>query len=157
MVAPIITSDSFVDKRGRVWETISTPSCQFRMLFSQVETPTVQDRGPTLEVYGLEDGEWREVLKFDCFEKGPHWHRCYPGLPDAITNLEATGFNAAIDFAAAQLRQNFGGLISEQGFTSLASEETIGEVSAALPVVEARLREMARAEGPVQVLRSSMG
>src|SRR5688500_1781825 len=95
------------------WETISTDSFQFRFAFRE----TASDRGPTLEVYANRPDGWKEVLKFDCFQNGPHWHRCHPEGADDRLQLEPAGIGAGIDFATKQLRENFRPLMEEQGFS----------------------------------------
>src|SRR5436309_2867499 len=88
---------------------------EFKMMSRKVN----EDHGGTLEIYGQVDGERHELLKFDCFEQGPHWHRCRIGQKDEITNLNPPGATDALRFTMETLRTRFGSLIDEQGFGSL--------------------------------------
>jgi hypothetical protein len=123
------------------WEVVAAGPFEFRLAFRHVG----EDRGPTLEVFGRRGEDWREVLRFDAFERRPHWHRCHPEAKDDIFFLEPAGFAAALDFAADQLRDRFGPLLSEQGFSELAVAAAAPEVRAALPTVDRRLRELVQA------------
>src|SRR5689334_2380674 len=88
---------------------------EFRMMSRSVN----QDHGGTLEVFGRIDGAAKELLKFDCFEQGPHWHRCYPDRKDEITQLAPASAAEALRFAIETLSTRFGPLIAEQGFATL--------------------------------------
>src|SRR5437868_4566691 len=98
------------DLKNVQWEVIPAGPFEFRLAFRKIG----DDRGPTLEVYGQDEGEWKEVLKFDAFEKRPHWHRCHPVEKDEIIFTDPTGFEAQLDFAGGQLRDHFGRLLEEQ-------------------------------------------
>lgn len=37
-------------------------------------TEGLDDRGVALHVCAEQDGEWREFLRFDCFDEDPHYH-----------------------------------------------------------------------------------
>lgn len=125
-------------KRNEGWETIQGGPFQFRFRFRTSD----RDRGPTLEVYGLQAESWQEVLKFDCFENGPHWHRVRPDASQDVIQLEPLGMDAIIDFASAQLGANLGSLLAEQGFAELAIAADSDELKVALPAVERRLRAL---------------
>lgn len=116
---------------------------EFRMMSRRLEGG-MEDHGGTLEVYGLLDGRSQEVLKFDCFAAGPHWHRCYPDRPDLITQLEHAGAEQALQFALETLRARFGELIAEQGFAPLSPETTGPELDAALSAVEGAMSQLCR-------------
>ena len=120
------------------WETIEGGSFRFRFKFRASD----KDHGPTLEVYGRQGEEWPEVLKFDCFQNAPHWHRVRPDASEDVIQLDPLGMDAIIDFAATQLGANFRTLLTEQGFVELASATAADPTRAALPDVERRLREL---------------
>jgi hypothetical protein len=147
------TRGSRVGGYGVVWETVGTPTFEFRMAYRRIEFPTTQDHGPTVEVYGRQGDELHEVLKFDCFATGPHWHRCRPGEKDEVSPIEGGSMDAALDFAVATIRDRFEDLATDQGYGRFATPECRKELLAALPVVEGRMREMLRDGGPVQVVR----
>ncbi len=116
---------------------------EFRMMSRTLEGG-MEDHGGTLEVYGFVDGRLQEVLKFDCFAAGPHWHRCYPDKPDLITQLENTDAEQALQFAMDTLRGRFGELIAEQGFAPLSPETEGPEADAALSAVEGAMIQLIR-------------
>lgn len=124
------------------WEVIAADPFEFRFAFRQIG----EDRGPTLEVYAVDGAEKQELLKFDGFEKRPHWHRCRTGEKDTIINREASSFEQELAFAMEQLTQNFGSLISEQGFGRLASSAVTPNVRSAVAEVEQKMHLLVAAQ-----------
>jgi cystathionine beta-lyase len=68
------------------------------------------DCGPTLHVRRASDD--RELLRFDCFERSPHWHVDPPGR-DEITSLHPG--DDSIAFAIGQLESDPEGLLKRAG------------------------------------------
>jgi hypothetical protein len=113
---------------------------EFRMMSRSVNL----DHGGTLEVYGNLDGGSRELLKFDCFEQAPHWHRCYPDRKDEIAQLAPATAMQALEFAVETLRTSFGSLIAEQGFGELSDAAAGAEVREALVGGAATMSELVK-------------
>jgi len=80
---------------------------------------TVAFRGPgaTLRVFGPVDGSERELLRFDDFVEGPHYH--VPADGDQIA-FDRSRFGEPLDFYVAQVRDHLGELLTQGGF-----EETL--------------------------------
>lgn len=73
-------------------------------------------------------------VKFDCSERGPHWHRCYPGRADDVFNQEPAGFDAMIAFGETQLSgDTLPTMLREQSYAALATPERITAAQAAVP------------------------
>jgi cysteine-S-conjugate beta-lyase len=89
--------------------------------------------GPTLRIRRPGDG--RELLRFDCFARGAHWHLDPPGR-DAITPIGPA--LDAIDWTLAELRRDLPGLVARAGGPSL--DASPAELEAALGEVERALR-----------------
>lgn len=147
---------SLKDVNGIEWDTITTPSFQFRMVHMQIKMDKSRDHGPTLVILGRVNEQWKELLKFDCYEsKFAHWHRCHPEGLDQLDLIYPEGkvgtYAQAIDFTMNKL-QEFGRLVAEQGFRELSTPERIAEVSSVLPMVERRMRELGSDNAPRQLL-----
>ncbi len=71
------------------------------------------DGGPTLRI--CEGPGGRELLRFDCFAKGPHWH-VDPGGNEAIQKIEAAG--SPIDWTLSELRGGLSDYLARAGFTA---------------------------------------
>jgi cystathionine beta-lyase len=93
--------------------------------------------GPTLRVRRARDE--RELLRFDCFLRGAHWH-LDPAGPDRITRLSHEV--DALEWVVAELRRDLAGYVSRAG-GELGSVDG-GALEEALCQVELALRQ-----GPV--------
>ena len=51
--------------------TIGVSGLRFNVRYANVSTG---DRGPSLRIYGDVEGKPVQLLRFDCFEKQPHFH-----------------------------------------------------------------------------------
>jgi hypothetical protein len=71
------------------------------------------DGGPTLRVREV-SGE-RELLRFDCFAKGPHWH-ADPGGNEVIEKITTTG--SPIDWTLSELRGGLAAYLARAEFTT---------------------------------------
>lgn len=68
--------------------------------------------GPTLRVY---DAAGRELLRFDCFARGAHWH-ADPGGRDARSAIASDVDPVA--WALTELRRDLAGYLGRAGYAS---------------------------------------
>ena len=88
------------------------------------------DGGPTLRVHDSAGG--RELLRFDCFAKGPHWH-VDPGGNDVISTMD--GIESPLDWVLGELRRDLPGYLARAKFDSqlpAGSDAKLDEVEKAL-------------------------
>ncbi len=71
------------------------------------------DGGPTLRVHDSAAG--LELLRFDCFAKGPHWH-VDPGGNEVISKIE--GPESPLDWVLGELRRDLPGYLARAKFDS---------------------------------------
>jgi cystathionine beta-lyase len=107
--------------------------------------------GPTLRVRAADE---RELLRFDCFAHGAHWH-LDPAGRDEISPIPLE--HESLDWTLAELRRDLGGFLKRAGLTdSLPGkaevEEALARVEQALRNPPARLDQLS--EG---VLRQRTG
>jgi hypothetical protein len=62
------------------------------------------DEGPTIHVFGPVGGEEREILRFDCFKNGPHYHKGISYLDEPVTMIDAPD---SLAWVMAELGQRF--------------------------------------------------
>ena len=87
--------------------------------------------GPTLRVYDSSSG--RELLRFDCFAKNPHWH-VDPGGRNVIAKIEAEA--GPLDWVLGEVRGDLPGYLARAGF----AEDLPANPTPALDEVEKALR-----------------
>lgn len=88
------------------------------------------DGGPTLRVYDAAVG--RELLRFDCFAKNPHWH-VDPGGRDVVRKIEAAG---PLEWVLGEVLPDLPGYLSRAEFEA----ELPDDAAIALNEVEKALR-----------------
>jgi cystathionine beta-lyase len=88
--------------------------------------------GPTLRA--VREGDGRELLRFDCFVQGAHWH-LDPSGPDRISWISPSV--DSLEWTLGELRADLAGYLTRAGFPAAFEE---GEVESALARGEPGLR-----------------
>jgi cystathionine beta-lyase len=83
--------------------------------------------GPTLRVIREQDG--RELLRFDCFTQGGHWH-LDPSGRDEVTQLPSSV--DSLDWTLTELRADLAGYLAKAGFPAALDEEAVASTLARL-------------------------
>jgi hypothetical protein len=102
------------------------------------------DRGPAVRVYGDVDGQPVQLLRFDCFEKDPHYHYAPDGHDDH-RKLKGQEVPDPAAWTLAQLAGNLVSMIRTAGYDAVADRVDQGAVADAIPRVEAAIRELSAA------------
>ena len=97
------------------------------------------DRGPTIHVHGptLDNGH-EEVLRFDCFEKDPHYHLAWSYRTAAFIRICSENSFA---WSIAKLRTDINLLLQQAGAQQMTEEE-LARLQTILPDLENRRREL---------------
>ena len=104
-----------------------------------VETRHAQggaDGGPSIHVRTTQGGEELQLLRFDCFEKRPHYHYA-PGGDNASYDIDPTLVNDSLGWVISQLRTNLGAMVDRAGFPAVADGVDQSAVEVGLSQVEA--------------------
>ncbi len=100
----------------------------------------IDDTGVSLHVERVQDG--REYLRFDCFEKGPHYHYIDPsGERQTIVDFDPAALGEMLPWVMHQLRHRLDSMLDFAGGSALLPEIDRGAFEAALPRVEQIARE----------------
>ena len=75
--------------------------------------------GPTIEVYGSVGGSQVQVLRFDCFRKGPHFHYA-PDNGGEQHMLDTAKVGNSLEWALEQVRSHMPEMLRTAGFDDLA-------------------------------------
>jgi hypothetical protein len=78
------------------------------------------DRGPAVRVYGNVEGKDVQLLRFDCFERDPHYHYD-PDGKDLRWNLDALTMGDPTEFSLAQIKTRLKDMIAKAGYATVAA------------------------------------
>lgn len=116
-------------------ETITVGGLDF-----QVENRRVgQDGGPSMQVLAEVDGERVQMLRFDMFDKVPHYHYAPMGKNERY-NLDPLTIDDGIGWVINLLHEKLPKVIAKAGYETLATEASTQAVVKELPEIERRWR-----------------
>jgi len=127
---------------------IGVSGLRFNVRYANARTG---DRGPSLRIYGDVEGKPVQLLRFDCFEKQPHFHYDPEGKNNQL-RMDKANVSDPITWSMDYLRGNVADLVRIAGYSALAEQVDEGMIAAALPTVEKALRDSVPAEmrGPLE-------
>jgi hypothetical protein len=101
------------------------------------------DGGPALMVYSQVDGQRRQLLRFDCFVKDPHYHHDPDGQDDR-RHLTGMTVPQSVDFTIDAVRGRLPEMLHIAGFDALvdgldepALADVAERIEAAMQVAQA--------------------
>ena len=99
------------------------------------------DRGPAVRVFGDTDRGPVQVLRFDCFEDGPHYHYDPDGM-NGLHVLDRAVVPDVVAWALVQLRRNIRAMVMTAGYPDLAESLDQAAVSAKVGEIEDAIRRL---------------
>ena len=95
----------------------------------------VEDNGVSIHVMGAEDRH--EYLRFDCFEKGPHYHYIEPsGEKQTIVEFDVAAMGEMIPWSLVQLKNRLAPMLEYAGGAALTASLDEKLIEAALVRVD---------------------
>ena len=79
-----------------------------------------KDRGPSIRVFGNENGQPRQVLRFDCFDEDPHYHYDPTGV-NRKYHLDRLTMGCPLEFSLTQIAMRARPMIVQAGFAEAAA------------------------------------
>ncbi len=96
----------------------------------------IDDRGVSLHIFDNADGKLVEHLRFDCFDRDPHYHYIFPSEKknDRHYFKDVTS-DSPLTWALEQLKENIPALLTEADAPRLAIKVDQHEVQAIFPEI----------------------
>ena len=112
------------------------------------QTTELDDRGVSIHVFGSQDGEEREFLRFDCFEEDPHYHYIsWRERSNEMLHLDPVAIGDPVVFALECIEQRLPALLTRAGAAEVAAEVDAIALARVLPQVKEAAMRLRRAEG----------
>lgn len=99
------------------------------------------DRGPAIKVYAEVNGKAVQLLRFDCFEKDPHYHYDPEGK-NVQWKLDKVTDGDPLTWAIGQLRKNLKPMLQAAGYEQVAKGVDQEAVAKSLPKVKRILLQL---------------
>ena len=102
----------------------------------------LDDRGVSLHVSGVRDGEALEHLRFDCFDEAPHYHYVsWKDRSNVMLHLDPIADGDALQWTLERLRTRLPQMLEHAGAADIAAQLDQRQIDAVLPrVAEAAYR-----------------
>jgi hypothetical protein len=120
--------------------TIEAGAVTFAMLYRSAG----EDRGVTIHVMGSPGDQMTELLRFDCFEKIPHYHYAPLGRNERL-NLDMVAAGDPLDWALGRLRTRLPQMLEHAGFGEVAGRLDESLLASKMDEVEEAARSLAQA------------
>lgn len=115
---------------------------------SRGQTTELDDRGVSIHVFGSQDGEEREFLRFDCFEEDPHYHYIsWRERSNEMLHMDPAATGDPVAFALECIEQRLPALLRRAGAADVAAEVDMAALARILPEVKEEAMRLRRAEG----------
>jgi len=105
-------------------------------------TTDLDDRGVSIHVFGVRDGERLEHLRFDCFDEDPHYHYVsWRDRSNEMIHIDPVADGDPLEWALARLRTRLPQMLARAGAEDVAGAFDPARLEAILPkVTEAAYR-----------------
>jgi hypothetical protein len=119
------------------------------------QTTGLDDRGVALHVCAEQDGEWREHLRFDCFQEDPHYHYVsHRERRNEVLHLDPIADGDPLAWALERLRTRLPQMLARAGAADVVARLDARALEEALPrIAEAAYR--ARYGSDAEVVRAA--
>ena len=97
-------------------------------------TENLDDRGVAIHVFGEQDGEQLEVLRFDCFQEDPHYHYIsWKDRQNHMLHLDPVADGDPLEWALERIRTRLPQMLARAGAAELAARVDARSIEAVLP------------------------
>ena len=108
-------------------------------------TTGLDDRGVSLHVFGLQGGEFREYLRFDCFLEDPHYHYVsWEQHFNHMLHMDPIADGDPVTWALERIRTRLPEMFARAGAEDVAREVDLPKLQAILPEVAACAEQLRR-------------
>ncbi len=102
------------------------------------QTTDLDDRGVAIHVCANQDGEERELLRFDCFLEDPHYHYIsWRAHTNEMLHMDPVAMGDPVEFALESIERRLPALLMRAGAADVADLIDRAAVADVLPQVRA--------------------
>ncbi len=101
------------------------------------------EQGPSVHVFGKVDGADEEILRFDCFDKTPHYHYGFSYIDQPMVRIDTAAVGDPLAWACGRIEHDMPALLRKARAGHLASGCNADELSAVAAELLARGKALA--------------
>ena len=122
-------------------------------------TTNLDDRGVALHVYAEQDGEERELLRFDCFQEDPHYHYVsWRDKANEMVHLDPVADGDPLAWALERIRTRLPQMLARAGAADVAERVDLAAIEEALPrITQAAFRARYEHADDETILAGALG
>ena len=80
------------------------------------------EQGPSIHVFGPRDGVEEEILRFDCFDKIPHFHYGFSYIDQPMVPIDPVAVGNPLDWVCDQIENNLPDMLTKADAKELTKE-----------------------------------
>ncbi len=81
-----------------------------------------EERGPSVHVFGDVDGADEEVLRFDCFERTPHYHYGFSYIDQPMTLIDTAAVGDPLKWVCERIGERLPAMLEKADAPQLAAD-----------------------------------
>ena len=78
------------------------------------------EEGPSVHIFGKVDGTQEEILRFDCFNKAPHYHYGFSYLDQAAIPIDSAAVGDPLEWVCGRIQSHLPQMLTKAGASALS-------------------------------------
>ncbi|MEE3279362.1 MAG: hypothetical protein VX211_06225 [Pseudomonadota bacterium] len=100
------------------------------------------EEGPSVHIFGEIDGTQEEILRFDCFNKAPHYHYGFSYIDQPATPIDATAVGDPLAWVCGRIQKRLPQMLSKAGAPMLGANCDPARLEEVAATLEKRAHEL---------------
>lgn len=101
-----------------------------------------EQQGPTVHVFGDVDGVEEEILRFDCFDRTPHYHYGFSYIEQPLVLIDKAAIGDPLEWVCSRIETRLPALLKKARAGHLAASCDAGELRAVASELLSRCRAL---------------
>lgn len=102
-----------------------------------------EEQGPSIHVFGPVGGADEEILRFDCFDRVPHYHYGFSYIDQAMVPIDTAAVGDAFEWVCDTVEQRLPDLLAKADAPDAAAAVDMSGLATAMSTIRDRGRALA--------------
>tara|TARA_B100000586_G_scaffold218163_1_gene165160 strand:+ start:207 stop:605 length:399 start_codon:yes stop_codon:yes gene_type:complete len=100
------------------------------------------EEGPSVHIFGQIDGTQEEILRFDCFDKRPHYHYGFSYIDQAAIPIDSAAVGDPLKWVCGRIQSHLPEMLTKAGASTLGASCDPAGLREVATVLEQRARDL---------------